>query len=75
MPHFEMAECPVCGKIAYGRNDIEDKFGYRYDGTQPQSWCKKCRSLGSSCSYIDCPHWGEDYPRCYYSVKCPINDD
>ena len=41
----------------------------------PQSWCKKCRSLGSSCGYTDCPHWGEDYPRCYYSIKCPINDD
>ena len=50
-------------------------FGYRYDGTVPQSWCKKCRSLGSSCGYTDCPHWGDDYPRCYYSSKCPINDD
>lgn len=40
MPHFEMAECPVCGKTAYGRNDIEEKFGYRYGSTTPQSWCK-----------------------------------
>ena len=75
MPHFEMAECPVCGKTAYGRNEIEEEFGYRYDGTVPQSWCRKCRSLGSSCGYTDCPFWGDDYPRCYYSTKCPINDD
>lgn len=49
MPHFEMAECPVCGKTEYGRNEIDKEFGYRYDATVPQSWCRKCRSLGSSC--------------------------
>lgn len=37
MPHFEMAEYPVCGKIAYGRSEIEDAFGFCYDGTMPQS--------------------------------------
>jgi len=75
MPHFEYATCPVCEKTAYGRREIEEKFGYRYDGTTPQSWCKKCRSLGSHCGYTDCPFWGENYPRCYYFSKCPINDD
>lgn len=38
MLHFEMVECPVCGKIAYGRSEIKDAFGFRYDGTMPQSW-------------------------------------
>ena len=71
--NFEMARCPVCGKTAYGRSDIEDAFGFRYDGTMPQSWCRKCRSLGSSCG-IQIVHL-EDYPSCYYSAKCPINDD
>lgn len=37
MPHFEMAECPVCGKTAYGRNKIEEEFGYRNNDTVPQS--------------------------------------
>ena len=73
MPHFEMAECPVCGKVAYGRNEIEEEFGYRY-GNMPQSWCKKCRSLGSSCGYTQCP-WNDDYPRCYYSAQCPLSSD
>lgn len=27
MPHFEMVECPVCGKTAYGRNEIDKEFG------------------------------------------------
>lgn len=27
MPHFEMTECPVCGKTAYGRTEIEVEFG------------------------------------------------
>ena len=40
MPHFEMAECPVCEKTAYGRNGIEEEFGYCYGSTTPQSWCK-----------------------------------
>lgn len=74
MPHYEMAECPVCGKTAYGTSEIEEKFGYRY-GNVPQSWCRKCRGLGSSCAYTDCPYGDGDYPRCYYSADCPIHDD
>ena len=46
MPHLEIAECPVGGKRAYGRDEIEDVFGYRYDDKVPQSWCKECRSKG-----------------------------
>ena len=46
MPHYEEAECPNCGKVAYGRRQIEELFGYRYDGTTPQSWCRECRSAG-----------------------------
>lgn len=28
MPHFEMAECPVCRKTAYGRANMEAVFGF-----------------------------------------------
>ena len=48
MPHGEFAQCPHCGKVAYGHEEIEDEFGYRYDGTVPQSWCRECRSYRSS---------------------------
>lgn len=44
MPHGEYAECPHCGLVAHGRDEIEELFGYRYDGTMPQSWCRECRS-------------------------------
>lgn len=44
MPHHEDAECPHCGKKANGRKEIEEKFGYRYENTKPQAWCKKCRN-------------------------------
>lgn len=47
MPHGEYAECPHCCKTAYGRDEIEEKFGYRYGGTVPQSWCRDCRSSSS----------------------------
>lgn len=60
MAHGEWAECPVCGKLASSSYEIEQEFGYRYDGTTPQSWCKKCRALGNSCKYTDCPVWNED---------------
>ena len=48
MAHGEYAECPQCGVIAYGHEEIEEIFGYRYGGTKPQSWCKACRSNGNS---------------------------
>lgn len=46
MPHFEIkiAICPHCGRQAQGEDEIEELFGYRYDGTVPQSWCRHCRS-------------------------------
>lgn len=47
MPYGEYAECPCCGKIAYGRDEIEDQFGYRNMGNDkiiPQSYCRACRS-------------------------------
>lgn len=46
MPHYEIAICPHCGKQACGKDEIEELFGYRYDDTMPQSWCKECRSSG-----------------------------
>lgn len=46
MPHYEIAICPHCGKQACGKDEIEELFGYRYDGTMPQSWCRECRSSG-----------------------------
>ena len=48
MPHGEFAQCPHCGKVAVGRSEIEELFGYRYDGTMPQSWCRECRSSSSN---------------------------
>lgn len=48
MANGEYAECPNCGKVAYGREEIEELFGYRYDGKKPQSWCRECRSSGNS---------------------------
>lgn len=47
MPHGSYAECPQCGKVAYGDDEIEELFGFRYGGTKPQSWCRECRSSGS----------------------------
>ncbi len=48
MANGRYAECPHCGKIAYGDEEIEEYFGFRYGGTYPQSWCRECRSSGSS---------------------------
>ena len=44
MPHGEYAECPQCGLVAHGEDEIEELFGYRYGHTKPQSWCKECRN-------------------------------
>jgi hypothetical protein len=47
MPYGEYAECPCCKKIAKGKEEIEEKFGYRNMGEDkiiPQSYCRKCRS-------------------------------
>lgn len=44
------AECPQCGVVAHGDDEIEQLFGFRYDGTKPQSWCRSCRSSGSGSS-------------------------
>lgn len=46
MPHYEIAICSHGGKQACGKDKIEELFGYRYDGTMPQSWCRECRSSG-----------------------------
>ena len=44
MPHGNYATCPQCGITAYGDDEIEEIFGFRYNGTKPQSWCKACRN-------------------------------
>ena len=47
MPYGEYAKCPRCGKIAYGKEEIEKEFGYRKKDSNskfPQSHCKKCRA-------------------------------
>jgi hypothetical protein len=49
MPYGDYAECPNCGKVAYGEDEIEERFGYRNVGPGkriPQSWCRECRSHG-----------------------------
>lgn len=51
MPYGEYAECPNCGKTAYGEDEIQELFGYRNMGDGhiiPQSWCRECRSSGSN---------------------------
>ena len=49
MPYGDYAECPNCGKVAYGKVGIEEEFGYRNmetGKTIPQSWCRDCRLQG-----------------------------
>jgi len=36
------AECPHCGEVAHGIDEIDDIFGFR-GADWPQSWCKDCR--------------------------------
>lgn len=46
MPYNEYAQCPDCGKIARGKDEIEELFGYRKindSASIPQSWCRECR--------------------------------
>ncbi len=46
MPYGDYAECPNCGKVAYGEVGIEEEFGYRNMGSGkiiPQSWRRDCR--------------------------------
>ena len=50
MPYGEYAECPNCGKIAHGEEEIEELFGYRNMGDEKaylttganatNCWCK-----------------------------------
>lgn len=50
MPYGEYAKCPCCGDVAYGKDEIEEKFGYRDMGDGriiPQSYCRACR--GARC--------------------------
>lgn len=49
MPYGEYAQCPCCGKIAIGKDEIEKEFGYRVvsEGKViPQSYCRDCRAAG-----------------------------
>ena len=42
----ERCMCPHCGKTASGRDEIEEKVGYRNMGDERiivQSWCRECR--------------------------------
>ena len=32
MPYGEYAQCPCCGKTAFGKDEIEEDFGYRNMG-------------------------------------------
>jgi hypothetical protein len=54
MPHGNYAECPQCGLVAHGDIEIEELFGYRYEHTKPQSWCKACRNDRSNKDDNDC---------------------
>ena len=59
MPHGEYANCSKCGKVAHGHDENEVLFGYRYFGTKPQSWCRKCRSNGKN-NYNDDDYDGDE---------------
>ena len=41
----ETHSCPVCGKVATSRDEIERVFGFRIDTGKEriQSWCRTCR--------------------------------
>lgn len=44
----DYAKCPNCEKIAIGKAQIENLFGYRNMGDGkiiPQSYCRDCRFL------------------------------
>ena len=47
MPYTDnYAECPRCNKKAFGKDEIEELFGYRNMGDGrviPQSHCRECR--------------------------------
>ncbi len=76
MPNGEYAECPHCGKIAFGHSEIEEEFGYRYNGTVPQSWCRQCRATErreKNCGYTLCQWHGE--ADCSSRFDCPCKDD
>ena len=47
----QYAECPRCQKVANGRDEIEQEFGYRtmeHGNVIPQSHCRQCRSEEAS---------------------------
>ena len=48
----EKAKCPNCSKMAQGKFEVTELFGYRYEGKKVQSYCKTCRltkkNIGSS---------------------------
>jgi len=46
MPYVIKAKCPNCGKKAKGKDEVEEKFGWRKmksRKTLPQSYCRVCR--------------------------------
>jgi len=54
MPYgaIEYAQCPCCKKVAYGREKIEEKFGYRKSNNGkriPQSYCRARCETGKLC--------------------------
>ena len=49
MPYGSYAECPNCGVVAHGDDEIEEIFGFRFGHTKPQSWCKECRNKRKDC--------------------------
>lgn len=68
------AECSICSKEAHGREEVEEKFGYRLVLNIPIQRCKECIRLGSVCGNHECfKHNFEHYPKCYYSNNCTLN--
>tara|TARA_Y100000310_G_C20157469_1_gene567528 strand:+ start:135 stop:290 length:156 start_codon:yes stop_codon:yes gene_type:complete len=50
MPYKIEAECPNCKMKAKGKDELEERFGWRNVGgkTIPQSHCRKCRTIRKS---------------------------
>lgn len=40
--------CPHCDVVAENPEEITEVFGWRIQGTMPQSWCKRCKSKAAN---------------------------
>ena len=50
----EITQCPNCKKVAKGKEEIEELFGYRFMNGKfsPQSHCKECKKTNYNEEYF-----------------------